>query len=529
MSILQRLVIGFLVLLGLFGVNLWVSFASDDERNAAFVELENALRSQLSIQELQNSLSDRRGQIRAFRALAAAETGPSLDLDELEQLESRVESFTTTARLLRSRGRGEDQATARLTALAERLSAEWKAYFRRLAGLDTDQAETESEGPEERMDRLAEETEALLGRLETRGARRVDAASEAFAEVQAETRQVTGTIFALTSLLSIVVAIALAAYITRRVRRLESGAERIGEGDLEHRIEITSRDELGRLAESFNQMAEKLRIALAQEEEARLEAESHSRAKSAFLANMSHELKTPMNAIIGYTEMLMENAGEDGDEDEAERYLPDLRKIRASSDHLLALINDVLDLSKIEAGKITLYVEEIFVNELLSEVAATAEPLMKENGNTFALETDRDDMGSFHADHTKVRQALFNLLSNAAKFTREGSVTLLAERRPAERRPAERRAVAGDAAGRVLFHVRDTGIGMSDEQVEKIFDEFTQADASTTRKYGGTGLGLSISRRFCRLMGGDLRVESEEGVGSTFTIELPEKVEATET
>ena len=238
--------------------------------------------------------------------------------------------------------------------------------------------------------------------------------------------------------------------------------------------------------------------------EARDAAEAANRTKSAFLANMSHELRTPMNAIIGYSEMLIEEA-EDFD---AQEMVPDLQKIRTAGKHLLSLINDVLDLSKIEAGKMTLYLEEFSVDEMVDEVVTTIQPLLDKNGNRLTVEKP-EQLGTMRADLTKVRQTLFNLLSNATKFTEKGAITL--------RIWKEHR----DGQERIRFAVQDTGIGMTPEQLGKLFQAFTQADASTTRKYGGTGLGLVISRKFCQMMGGDISVESEYGKGSTFTIDLP--------
>jgi len=238
--------------------------------------------------------------------------------------------------------------------------------------------------------------------------------------------------------------------------------------------------------------------------EARAIAEEANATKSQFLANMSHELRTPMNAIIGYSEMLEEEAVDM----ELEDFVPDLQKIRAAGKHLLGLINGVLDLSKIEAGRMDLYLEPVDVDALLDEVVATVQPLIKKNDNELEL-VKPNALGEAMLDVTKVRQSMFNLLSNAAKFTEQGRITVEASR-------------TADGAGEGLrFRVADTGIGMSEEQLAKLFQPFTQADASTTRKFGGTGLGLAITRRFAELMGGSVEVSSREGEGTEFTLTLP--------
>lgn len=229
-------------------------------------------------------------------------------------------------------------------------------------------------------------------------------------------------------------------------------------------------------------------------------AEAANRAKSQFLANMSHELRTPLNAIIGYSEMLQEDAEAGG----YSEVIPDLQKIYCAGKHLLGLINDILDISKIEAGRMDLYLETFNLQELIQEVAATIQPLMEKRHNTFEVHCAAD-LTTMHSDLTKVRQILLNLLSNASKFTENGTITFTAQ----------------SPTTSVLFTVSDTGIGMTADQVAKLFQPFTQADASTTRKYGGTGLGLVISQRFCQMMGGEITVSSEPGQGSTFTVHLP--------
>lgn len=244
---------------------------------------------------------------------------------------------------------------------------------------------------------------------------------------------------------------------------------------------------------------------------ARDDAEAANRTKSAFLANMSHELRTPMNAIIGYSEMLAEEAEDAG----VAEFIPDLNKIQSAGKHLLSLINDILDLSKIESGKMTVYLEAFDVKALVEDVASTVKPLLAKNNNQLILDI-QPNLGAMTSDLTKVRQTLFNLLSNASKFTENGTITLSLQLDESSISP------------NVRFAVQDTGIGMTPEQCGKLFQAFSQADASTTRKYGGTGLGLAISRKFCQLLGGDITVSSIEGVGSTFTVVLPvHSIEAT--
>ena len=282
----------------------------------------------------------------------------------------------------------------------------------------------------------------------------------------------------------------------------------VSSGDLDAKMPPAGRDELGDMGRAllvFRDNAREIRVAHAEADRAREQAEAASRTKSTFLANMSHELRTPLNAIIGYSEILIEEATDRDDTGS----ISDLEKIKSAGRHLLGLINDILDLSKIEAGRMDVFIEQVDLGSLAKDVATLIEPLAQKNGNALKLDVPAD-IGVMYTDLTKLKQSLVNLLSNASKFTQNGTVTL-----------AMRREMLADNA-RFIFRVIDTGIGMSEEQKGRLFQAFTQADASTTRNYGGTGLGLTISKHFCTMLGGPIDVASEPGKGSEFTITLPD-------
>jgi len=281
---------------------------------------------------------------------------------------------------------------------------------------------------------------------------------------------------------------------------------------------VKRNDELGDVMAAFNSMFdqigsrtaklfaanEQLQREIAERKRAEEAAEAANRTKSTFLANMSHELRTPLNAIIGYSEMLMEEA----EDLNYEEFIPDVQKIHASGKHLLVLINNILDLSKVEAGKMELYLETFHIPNMIEDVVSTIQPLVDKNANTLKVNCN-DNLGTMHTDLTKLRQVLFNLLSNACKFTEQGIITLDSSR------------VLKGGVEWFAFSVCDTGIGMTSEQKAKLFQAFSQVHDPVGSSYGGSGLGLVISKRFCQMMGGDISVDSEFGAGSTFTVRLP--------
>ncbi len=315
---------------------------------------------------------------------------------------------------------------------------------------------------------------------------------------------ILGLVLLTVSLIALLLSSALQRLISKPLLDLvEVEKVVIEKQDYSVRAQKEGNDEIGLLIDAFNLMLSQIQ---ARDEEitiARDRAQEANRSKSTFLANMSHELRTPLNAIIGYSEMLQEEAEDLGQED----FIPDLGKIQTAGKHLLNLINGVLDLSKIEAGRMELYAELFEVDELVDEVASMVRPLVSKNSNQ--LQVVCEQPGQLNADLTKTRQILFNLLSNAAKFTENGEVLFEVGRKQA------------GGSEWLRFRVSDNGIGMTTEQLAKVFEPFSQADASTTRQYGGTGLGLSICKRFCEMMGGDIRAESTPGQGAVFTVHLP--------
>ena len=359
--------------------------------------------------------------------------------------------------------------------------------------------------------------------------------------VMEDAQGIEKAIIMMSMLLSVAVAGIVAWRTSRAIAKpvvsVTQVAEQVAaESNFDLRAPVTGQDEISSLAVSLNHLIERVSEHTKELEQAKEVAVAANSAKSQFLANMTHELRTPLHAIIGYSQLLLEDARDAG----CKELVPDLDKIEKAGTHLLSLVNDILDLSKIEAGEMKLEIEEFDIQSLIENVASVAKPLVGKNGNVLEIECDQT-AGTMHTDLGKLRQVLMHLLSNAAKFTKNGRVKVSVRRIAGGGELNLGRSVVDKAIGAgethsaviacpllnvqesdwICLSVKDTGIGMSEAQQHKLFEAFVQADSSVSREYGGTGLGLTISRYYCQMIGGEILVESEEGKGSIFTVRIP--------
>jgi signal transduction histidine kinase len=418
--------------------------------------------------------------------LASDDTTLSSTLRQLNQFGYDVDRLQFVAKdeveLLGRFRQDYDQFVAIVTQVVEMLRANRAAEAREMQAAQAAPL----------ADRLERLTNQLVNKAEADMVAGIEASKQAY-----ESSQYVVIAFALGSIaLALALGYVISWSMIGPVKEIEARLNRIAAGDFAQRVHVVNRDELGVLATNVNRMCEELGRLYQQ-------LQSFSENKSQFIANVSHELRTPLNAIIGLTEMMVTNAARFG----TEKAQDPLKRVKNAGTHLLGLINQVLDLSKIEAGKLELNPESVNLAPLVDEVVGTARQLAQQNKNSLVVEA-QDKLGMLTVDPMRLRQILLNLLSNACKFTTQGEVKLRVRK-------------VADGRNWVEFAVADTGIGMTAEQQAKLFEEFTQADSSTARRYGGTGLGLAITRKLARMMGGDVTVTSEPGKGSVFTVRLP--------
>ncbi len=505
MSLRRRLTLSLVTILILFAINVGTHFWGSVARNESMIAYRKSVTAAQLSTEIEQLINDQRQTILILSTIRE-NTGDQLDQEEYAQAQAKL---TETRDLIARMGKLSRNVTrehfARLEEATETLLDEWQGFY---DNYNDPEYHAEADDPLAYL-----EASQKLKELEQHQAFIAVQRANIIDRTIALTDRITLLGFVASIVLTAILGFILVRYTNQSLKRLKRGTQRLGSGDLSYRIDIIDdTGELGDLARAFNDMSEKLRNAMHDVSQARDAADEANAAKSSFLANVSHELRTPLNAIIGYSEMLHDELSDPGEVDRGQFQL-DLEKIIRSGRQLLSLINDILDLSKIETGKMSLHREEFMPAELLEEACEVIEPQLRARNNTLE-KSDFTTLPVFNNDASKFRQVFTNLLSNACKFTENGTISVTA--REPDGHP-----------GWLEVTVRDTGIGMDADQQKRVFEAFVQAEASTSANYGGTGLGLAISRDFCELMGGAIRVKSAPGKGSTFTVTLPSDPEST--